>query len=60
MVLVLFTSPDSVLYLYQALSKYLIGLNTRVNARVVANLDGRTDRRTFERTENLIPISRHA
>ena len=41
MVLVLFTLSDSVLYLYQVLSKYLIGfrvtdLNTRIDARVVA------------------------
>ena len=62
---VLATSPDSALYLYQVLSKYLRGirvtdLNTRVDARVVANVDGRTDVRTDERTENRIPISRHA
>ena len=42
---------DSVLYLYQVLLKYLMGfivtdLNCRVDARVVANVDGRTYGRT--------------
>ena len=65
MVLVLFTSSDSVLYLYQVLSKYLTGfrvrdLNIRVDARVVTNVDGWTDRWTDKQTENWIPISRHA
>ena len=50
MVLVLFSLPDSVSYLYQILSKYLIGfksydLNTRVDARVVANVNVRTNGR---------------
>ena len=61
MVLVLSTLSDSVLYLYQVLSKYLTGfrvrdLNIRVDARVVTNVDGWTDKQT----ENWIPISRHA
>ena len=45
MILVLPTSSDSVLYLYQVLSKYLIGFqsygpNRRVDARVVAIYKG--------------------
>ena len=61
MVLVLSTSSDSVLYLYQVLSKYLLGfrvmdLNSRVHARMVANVDGRTD----GCMENWIPVLRHA
>ena len=35
-------------------------LNSRVNSRVVTNVDRRTDGRMYERTENRIPISRHA
>ena len=46
MVLVLSTSSDNALYLYQVLQKYLIyfrvtDLNSRVDARVVANIDRR-------------------
>ena len=56
MVLVLFALSDNALYLYQILSKYFPGftvtdLNSRVDARVVANVDkwkysGGTDGRT--------------
>ena len=38
---------------------YLL-LNSRIDARVVANACARTDGRTYERTENRILISRHA
>ena len=45
MVLVLFTSSDNALYLYQVLPKISYGfrvpdLNSRVNPRVVINVDG--------------------
>ena len=51
MVLSLSTSSDSVLYLYQVLSKYLIeflvtDLNSRVDSRVVAYVDRHTDGQT--------------
>ena len=54
MALALSTSSNGVLYLYQVLSKYLKGfrvtdLNSRVDTRVVANVDGRTYRRTYTR-----------
>ena len=57
MALVLSTLSNGVLYLYQVLSKYLMSfrvtdLKSRVDARVVANVDGRT--------ENRIPILHHA
>ena len=60
MALVLSTLSDGVLYLYQVLSKYLIGYH-RIDARVNLMLtdrwmDGRTDVRTDERTDNRIPI----
>ena len=60
-----FTPPDNALYLYQVLPKYLIGfqsygLDSRVDARVIANVDGRTDVGTGERTEKRIPIARDA
>ena len=47
MVLVLCTSPDNALYLYQVWPKNLKGfrdthLGSRVEARVVANVDGCT------------------
>ena len=65
MVLVLSISSDSVLYLYPALSKYLIGfqnwdLNSSADARVVANVDGQMEVRPDECTEYRIPISCHA
>ena len=52
MVLFLSTMSDDALYLYQVLSEYLIGfratdLNSRVDARVVANVDGRMYGRTY-------------
>ena len=51
MELVLSTLSDNALYLYQYLSIYLIGfkvidLNSRIDARVVTNVYGRTYERT--------------
>ena len=69
MALVLSTLSDGVLYLYQKNLYFcrssskgfrVTDLNSRVDARLVANVDGRTYGRTYERTENRIPISRHA
>ena len=73
MVLILSTLSDNALYLYQVLSKYLrvtelgfqsCGPESKVDARVVANVDGRmykpTYRWTYYRTENGITISCHA
>ena len=56
MVLVLSTLSDNALYLYQVLSKYLIGfritdLNVNVDARVVANVDELTYGRTYVQTD---------
>ena len=53
MVLILSTLSDSVLYLYQVLSKYLIGfrvmnLNSRVDARVVAIYKGHNSVKTVD------------
>ena len=61
MITVLSTLSDNVLFLYQVLPKYLLigfgvmDLNSRVNARVVANVD----RWMYGQTDNLIPVLRH-
>ena len=70
-VLVLCTSSDNALYLYQVLPKVSSRVSdsqTQTEGLMLewsqmlkdCRMDGCTDEQTYERTENQIPISRHA